>query len=36
MVKPGSWYLDIVREVKDAHNMPVAIYHVSGEYAMIW
>ncbi len=35
MVKPGTAYLDIVREVKDAVNVPVAVYHVSGEYAMI-
>ena len=35
MVKPGIAYLDIVREVKDAVNVPVAVYHVSGEYAMI-
>lgn len=35
MVKPGTAYLDIVREVKDHVNVPVAVYHVSGEYAMI-
>ncbi len=35
MVKPGTAYLDIVREVKDNVNIPVAVYHVSGEYAMI-
>ena len=35
MVKPGIAYLDIVREVKDAVNIPVTVYHVSGEYAMI-
>ena len=35
MVKPGIAYLDIVREVKNAVNVPVAVYHVSGEYAMI-
>ncbi len=35
MVKPGIAYLDIVREVKDAVNVPVTVYHVSGEYAMI-
>lgn len=35
MVKPGTSYLDIVREVKDHVNIPVAVYHVSGEYAMI-
>jgi porphobilinogen synthase len=35
MVKPGIAYLDIVREVKNAVNAPVTVYHVSGEYAMI-
>ncbi|UYW00933.1 porphobilinogen synthase [Flavobacterium agricola] len=35
MVKPGTAYLDIVREVKDNVDVPVAVYHVSGEYAMI-
>ncbi len=35
MVKPGIAYLDIVREVKNAVNVPVSVYHVSGEYAMI-
>jgi porphobilinogen synthase len=34
MVKPGIAYLDIVREVKNAVNVPVTVYHVS-EYAMI-
>lgn len=35
MVKPGLCYLDIVREIKNAVNVPVAVYQVSGEYAMI-
>lgn len=35
MVKPGLCYLDIVREVKNAVDVPVAVYQVSGEYAMI-
>jgi porphobilinogen synthase len=35
MVKPGMAYLDIVREVKNAVNVPVAVYQVSGEYAMV-
>jgi porphobilinogen synthase len=35
MVKPGIAYLDIVREVKNAINVPVTVFHVSGEYAMI-
>jgi porphobilinogen synthase len=35
MVKPGMAYLDIVREVKNAVQVPVAVYQVSGEYAMV-
>lgn len=35
MVKPGIAYLDIVREVRNAVNVPVTVFHVSGEYAMI-
>lgn len=35
MVKPGLCYLDIVREVKNAVDVPVAVYQVSGEYAMV-
>jgi porphobilinogen synthase len=35
MVKPAVPYLDIVRMVKDRFLLPVAAYHVSGEYAMI-
>jgi porphobilinogen synthase len=35
MVKPGIAYLDIVREVKNVVNVPVTVFHVSGEYAMI-
>jgi porphobilinogen synthase len=35
MVKPGIAYLDIVREVKNAVNVPVTVFDVSGEYAMI-
>ncbi|RZJ68427.1 MAG: porphobilinogen synthase [Flavobacterium sp.] len=35
MVKPGISYLDIVREVKNAVHVPVAVYNVSGEYAMV-
>ena len=35
MVKPGIAYLDIVREVKNAVNVPVTVFHVSGEYAMV-
>ncbi len=35
MVKPGLSYLDIVRELKDEVDVPVSVYQVSGEYAMI-
>lgn len=35
MVKPGLPYLDIVREVKNAVLVPVSVYNISGEYAMI-
>lgn len=35
MVKPAMAYADIIREVKDAVDVPVAAYSVSGEYAMI-
>ncbi len=35
MVKPGLCYLDIVREIKNAVDIPVAVYQVSGEYSML-
>jgi porphobilinogen synthase len=35
MVKPGMPYLDIVRRVRERFNVPVFVYQVSGEYAMI-
>ena len=35
MVKPALAYLDIVRQVRDCINHPVAVYNVSGEYAMV-
>ncbi|MBI1370796.1 MAG: porphobilinogen synthase [Planctomycetes bacterium] len=35
MVKPAATYLDILRQVRDATDLPVAAYHVSGEYSMI-
>ena len=35
MVKPGMPYLDIIRRLKDNTKLPIAAYHVSGEYAMI-
>jgi porphobilinogen synthase len=35
MVKPGLPYLDVVRRARDAFNVPIYAYQVSGEYAMI-
>lgn len=35
MVKPAAAYLDIVHQVRQACDVPVAAYHVSGEYAML-
>jgi porphobilinogen synthase len=35
MVKPALAYLDIIKSLKENSNLPIAAYHVSGEYAMI-
>ncbi len=35
LVKPGLHYLDVVHRVRAATTLPVAAYHVSGEYAML-
>src|SRR5690606_18733865 len=35
MVKPGLCYLDIIREIRNEVDVPVAVYQVSGEYAMV-
>jgi len=35
MVKPAAVYLDILKTVRDRFDLPLAAYHVSGEYAMI-
>jgi porphobilinogen synthase len=35
MVKPGLAYLDIIRDIKNEFDVPIAAYQVSGEYAMI-
>ena len=35
MVKPGLPYLDILKTVSDTFNVPIAVYHVSGEYSML-
>jgi porphobilinogen synthase len=35
MVKPALAYLDVIAKVRAEHDLPVAAYHVSGEYAMI-
>jgi porphobilinogen synthase len=35
MVKPALAYLDVLRRVRDAVDVPVAAYNISGEYAMV-
>lgn len=35
MVKPGIAYLDIIARIRDVSERPMAVYHVSGEFAMI-
>jgi porphobilinogen synthase len=35
MVKPALAYLDVISDVRARHGLPVAAYHVSGEYAMV-
>jgi len=35
MIKPGLPYLDIVAKIREAIDLPVAVYNVSGEYAMV-
>ncbi|MGA8847657.1 MAG: porphobilinogen synthase [Nocardioides sp.] len=35
MVKPALAYLDVLRQVRDAVNVPVAAYNISGEYSML-
>jgi porphobilinogen synthase len=35
MVKPGLPYLDILRDLRNEFNMPLAVYNVSGEYSMV-
>ena len=35
MVKPALPYLDVIRQVRDRFDVPVAAYNVSGEYAMV-
>jgi len=35
MVKPGLAYLDIIRDLRDQVDVPIAAYQVSGEYAML-
>ncbi len=35
MVKPALSYLDIIRDLRNSYNVPIACYNVSGEYAMI-
>lgn len=35
MVKPALSYLDVIRDLRNNYNLPIACYNVSGEYAMI-
>ena len=35
LVKPGLPYLDVVRQLRDNTALPISVYHVSGEYAML-
>jgi porphobilinogen synthase len=35
MVKPALSYLDVIRRTKDAYNIPIAAYNVSGEFSMV-
>ncbi|MDQ1338288.1 MAG: porphobilinogen synthase [Campylobacterota bacterium] len=35
MVKPALAYLDVIRKIKDTTSLPMAVYNVSGEYAML-
>ena len=35
MIKPALAYLDVIRQARDAFRVPIAAYHVSGEYAML-
>jgi porphobilinogen synthase len=35
MVKPAMCYMDIISDVKDTFDVPVAAYNVSGEYSMV-
>ena len=35
MVKPAVAYLDVITKLRDEFDLPIAAYHVSGEYAMI-
>lgn len=35
MVKPALAYLDVIRKIKDATSLPMAVYNVSGEYSML-
>ncbi len=35
MVKPAAWYLDVVARLRQETTAPIAVYHVSGEYAAL-
>lgn len=36
MIKPGMPYLDLIQDAKEVSNLPVAVYQVSGEFAMLY
>ena len=35
MVKPALAFLDVIRDIRNASNLPLCVYNVSGEYAML-
>ncbi len=35
MIKPALVYLDVIKQIKEISNLPIACYNVSGEYSMI-
>ncbi len=35
MVKPALAYMDIIRDIRESSNLPLAVYNVSGEYSML-
>jgi len=35
MIKPATYYLDVIAKLRERTQRPIAAYHVSGEYAMV-